>query len=109
MQLVGKFLITFLEKGNKLQQTVRMFKFIVLIYLIGNCRSIILNSCEVANYLISYGFPEYQLGDWICIIKGESLFNTSALGRPEYDGIRDYGLFQVKKQLSNIYFHDLYD
>lgn len=48
--------------------------------------------CELARELRDvHEIPESQLATWICIVKYESNFNTSALN----PGTGDYGLFQI--------------
>lgn len=48
--------------------------------------------CELARELRDvHEIPESQLATWICIVKHESNFNTSALN----PGSGDYGLFQI--------------
>ncbi|XP_037915727.1 lysozyme-like [Hermetia illucens] len=52
--------------------------------------------CELARILHNrYGFPRNQLADWICLVEWESSFRTDAVGPPNGDGSRDWGLFQI--------------
>lgn len=52
--------------------------------------------CELALELRDrYGFPEEQIATWVCIVKHESNYNTSAIGRLNSDGSEDHGLFQI--------------
>ena len=68
----------------------------LLIVTINFSSSKVYDRCELANELITkFNFPESQLADWLCLIEGESSYNTGAISQPEYDGVRDYGLFQV--------------
>lgn len=52
--------------------------------------------CELAKELkYKHDFPMEQIATWICIAKYESNFNTSAVGRLNFDGSEDHGLFQI--------------
>lgn len=73
-----------------------MFPLIVILLLLNLSAAKIYDRCELANQLLTvHNFPESQLADWLCLIEGESSYNTGAISQPEYDGVRDYGLFQV--------------
>lgn len=76
-----------------------MLSFVfLLIVSIDLSSSKVYDRCELANELLTrFNFPESQLADWLCLIEGESSYNTRAISQPEYDGIRDYGLFQVSR------------
>ena len=52
--------------------------------------------CELAQELrYKHNIPMEQVATWVCIAKHESNFNTSAIGRLNYDGSEDHGLFQI--------------
>ncbi|WP_407809573.1 hypothetical protein, partial [Staphylococcus aureus] len=52
--------------------------------------------CELAKELVhKHGFDKNTIGDWICLVKYESSFDTSAKGGPNWDGSYDHGLFQI--------------
>ena len=52
--------------------------------------------CELAQELrYKHNIPMEQVATWVCIAKHESSFNTSAIGRLNYDGSEDHGLFQI--------------
>ncbi|XP_015785788.1 lysozyme C, tracheal isozyme [Tetranychus urticae] len=76
-----------------------MFPIIVTLLLVNLSAGKIYDRCELANQLLSvHNFPESQLADWLCLIEGESSYNTGAISQPEYDGVRDYGLFQINSR-----------
>lgn len=55
--------------------------------------------CELAKELrYVHNVPKDQLHTWICIIKRQSSFNTSALGAPYAAGMQSYGLYQINEQ-----------
>lgn len=52
--------------------------------------------CELARELYyQHKMPIEQIPTWVCIVKHESAFNTSAVGRLNWDGSEDHGLFQI--------------
>lgn len=52
--------------------------------------------CELAQELLQvHGFAEDEVAEWVCIAEHESEFNTSAIGRMNWDGSEDHGLFQI--------------
>lgn len=52
--------------------------------------------CELARELRNvHNVPMDQIATWVCIAKHESGYNTSAIGRLNYDGSEDHGLFQI--------------
>lgn len=52
--------------------------------------------CELARHLhFSHGFNRENLADWICLIQYESSFNSGAVGGPNSNGSRDWGLWQI--------------
>lgn len=55
----------------------------------------IYNKCALARRLYRLGMPFYELDDWICLVEGESSFNTKAINPSNVDGSVDWGLFQI--------------
>jgi len=52
--------------------------------------------CELAKELrYKHDIPMEHIATWVCIAKHESSFNTSAIGRLNWDGSEDHGLFQI--------------
>jgi hypothetical protein len=52
--------------------------------------------CELARELhYQHDIPMEQISTWVCIAKHESAYNTSAIGRLNWDGSEDHGLFQI--------------
>ncbi|XP_058023932.1 uncharacterized protein LOC131190612 [Ahaetulla prasina] len=54
--------------------------------------------CELATVLKRAGmdgYLDYKLGNWICMSYHESRYNSRAVGPPNSDGSRDYGIFQI--------------
>merc|ERR1711944_138258 len=55
--------------------------------------------CELAKELVTkHGIPSTQINDWICLAEGESQFNSSAIGSMNWDGSKDFGLFQISEK-----------
>lgn len=51
--------------------------------------------CEVAREMYDAGYTKESLPEWMCLVNGESAFNSSAIGGPNTNGSFDWGLFQV--------------
>nr|XP_003216710.1 PREDICTED: lysozyme C, milk isozyme [Anolis carolinensis] len=57
--------------------------------------------CELARKLknsrldVSSG---YSIADWVCLAYYESRFNSRAVGPPNRNGSRDYGIFQINSR-----------
>ncbi|XP_056592461.1 lysozyme C II-like [Triplophysa dalaica] len=61
--------------------------------------------CELAKALNARGMSGYadgSLGDWVCLIRSESSYNTAAKNHNK-NGSKDYGIFQIN---SNYWCHD---
>lgn len=59
-------------------------------------RGKIYSACELADELLNvYNFPIEQISTWVCIAYHESNYVTSAVGRLNWDGSGDHGLFQI--------------
>ncbi|XP_034956562.1 lysozyme C-3 [Zootoca vivipara] len=57
--------------------------------------------CELAARLKQGGMDGYHrvsLANWLCAAYHESRFNTRAVGPPNSDGSRDYGIFQINSR-----------
>ncbi|CAG7829129.1 unnamed protein product [Allacma fusca] len=56
----------------------------------------IYNPCDLAKEMVTkQRFPKEDIANWICLIKHESDFDTSVIGRLNSDGSLDHGLFQI--------------
>lgn len=52
--------------------------------------------CDLARELhYQHKIAIEHIATWVCIAKHESAFNTSAVGRLNWDGSEDHGLFQI--------------
>ncbi|XP_068632297.1 lysozyme-like [Battus philenor] len=51
--------------------------------------------CGLVQELRRQGFPKDKMRDWVCLVENESSRRTDAVGKPNRDGSRDYGLFQI--------------
>ncbi|XP_062979167.1 lysozyme C, milk isozyme-like [Elgaria multicarinata webbii] len=61
----------------------------------------VLKRCELARDLKQHGlegFRRYSLDNWVCMAYYVSKFNTKAVGPPNPDGSRDYGIFQISSR-----------
>lgn len=59
----------------------------------------IFDKCELGQELLNNGIPKDQIADWLCLVKYESNYNSSAKGGPNGGkrvtrGSYDWGLFQ---------------
>ncbi|XP_062975630.1 lysozyme C-1-like [Elgaria multicarinata webbii] len=57
--------------------------------------------CELAKDLKEHGMDGYHgisLDNWVCMAKHESDYNTAAVGPPNSDSSRDYGIFQINSR-----------
>ncbi|XP_067124823.1 lysozyme C-like [Centruroides vittatus] len=70
---------------------------ILLISILTFVESKIYDSCELAKELVhKHDFAKQDVANWICLVKHESEFNTTAKGGPNgYDNSYDHGLFQI--------------
>ncbi|KAK2706421.1 lysozyme c-1-like [Artemia franciscana] len=75
--------------------------FVLCLSLISVAHGKVYERCELARTLLNtYGFSRSTLGDWVCLVKHESSYNTAAKGGPNggsgvTSGSYDWGLFQV--------------
>ncbi|XP_023165164.2 lysozyme P [Drosophila hydei] len=51
--------------------------------------------CSLARQLYRNGVPYSELADWLCLVEGESSFNTKAINTANVDNSVDWGLFQI--------------
>ncbi|XP_070791152.1 lysozyme C, milk isozyme-like [Pituophis catenifer annectens] len=73
----------------------------LLFLLIAANEAKVFTKCELASLLKRQGmegYHGYKLGDWICMAYHESRYNTQAVGPPNTDGSRDYGIFQINSR-----------
>ncbi|KAL8164155.1 UNVERIFIED_CONTAM: hypothetical protein K2H54_046892 [Gekko kuhli] len=57
--------------------------------------------CELGKMLKNEGmdgYYGYRLGNWICMAYYESRYNSRAVGPPNSDKSRDYGIFQINSR-----------
>ncbi|CAL8100224.1 unnamed protein product [Orchesella dallaii] len=70
------------------------FLFVSIIFPF--CFAKVFEPCELAKAMIeNYRFQKADIADWICLIRWESHYNTSAVGMLNADGSTDHGLFQI--------------
>nr|XP_056711999.1 lysozyme C, milk isozyme-like [Euleptes europaea] len=61
----------------------------------------VMKKCELVKILKQHGMDKhegYKLGDWVCMAYHESRYNTKAVGAPNTDRSRDYGIFQINSK-----------
>ncbi|XP_026331784.1 uncharacterized protein LOC113239129 [Hyposmocoma kahamanoa] len=54
-----------------------------------------LTRCQLVRELRKHGFPASQLRNWVCLVESESSRYTDIVSKPNSNGSRDYGLFQI--------------
>ncbi|XP_053646206.2 lysozyme C-like isoform X1 [Cherax quadricarinatus] len=68
----------------------------VLTALVGTSSGKVYRKCELASVLErQFRLPRYVIKKWVCIAEFESRFNTAAINPYNYDGSKDYGIFQI--------------
>jgi hypothetical protein len=74
--------------------------FVLVCLLIANefCDARVWEFCALARQLNKFGFSKSELPNWMCLIQHESNYNSKAVGPPNSDGSRDYGLFQINNR-----------
>ncbi|XP_060539352.1 lysozyme C, milk isozyme-like [Pantherophis guttatus] len=73
----------------------------LLFLLIAANEAKVFTKCELASRLKNEGmdgYHDYKLDNWICMAYHESRYNTRAVGPPNSDGSRDYGIFQINSR-----------
>lgn len=74
---------------------MRAIVALALVMLVG-IEAHVYTRCELAQTLVyTYGWPQSQMGDWVCLCEHESSLNTAAVGAVNSDGTQDFGLFQI--------------
>merc|ERR1712029_22160 len=75
------------------------FKILFATGLVTNqCYSKHFERCELARELLQLGLPGDQLNDWLCLVEGESQYNSRAIGSMNPDNSFDHGLFQISEK-----------
>ncbi|XP_054859885.1 lysozyme C, milk isozyme-like [Eublepharis macularius] len=80
-------------------KTQALVTFLFLLISVNEAR--VFKRCELATILRNAGldgYYGYSLGNWLCMAYYESNFNSRAVGRPNSDGSRDYGIFQINSR-----------
>ncbi|XP_048876927.1 lysozyme C II-like isoform X3 [Brienomyrus brachyistius] len=78
---------------------MKLFMFFVSVLLV-TASAKIFERCELARKLKASGldgYRGYSLPNWVCLVKWESKYNTSAINRNS-DGSTDYGIFQINSR-----------
>lgn len=68
---------------------------LAIVLTVGTIESRQVGKCSLARQLYRYGVPFSELSDWMCLVEGESSFNTKAINPSNVDGSVDWGLFQI--------------
>ncbi|KAJ8338901.1 hypothetical protein SKAU_G00356870, partial [Synaphobranchus kaupii] len=75
-------------------------KALVFLLLVAAASAKTFSRCELARALKAAGMDGYRgvsLGDWVCLAKWESSYNTGATNH-NTDGSTDYGIFQINSR-----------
>ncbi|KAI1905163.1 hypothetical protein AGOR_G00013310 [Albula goreensis] len=75
-------------------------KAFVFLLLVVATSAKVFDRCELARRLKAAGMDGYHgvsLGDWVCLAKWESDYNTDAINHNS-DGSTDYGIFQINSR-----------
>ncbi|XP_036384561.1 lysozyme C-like [Megalops cyprinoides] len=75
-------------------------RVLVFLLLVAAASAKVFERCELARRLKQAGMDGYRgvsLGDWVCLAKWESGYNTQATNR-NTDGSTDYGIFQINSR-----------
>ncbi|XP_057177170.1 lysozyme C-like [Triplophysa rosa] len=76
---------------------MKVFVFLLVI-LTANAK--VFEKCDLARALKAGGMSGYEgvsLGDWVCLIRSESSYDTAAKNRNK-NGSTDYGIFQINSR-----------
>lgn len=72
---------------------------IVVSAVSSNTLAKIFEKCELAAALENkHKMPRDDVKSWVCIAQYESTFNTEAINQANWDGSKDYGLFQLNNK-----------
>uniref|UniRef100_A0A673B031 lysozyme n=1 Tax=Sphaeramia orbicularis TaxID=375764 RepID=A0A673B031_9TELE len=77
----------------------RTLVFLLVAVAVGDAK--VFTRCEWARTLKRYGmdgFHGVSLADWVCLSKWESDYNTDAINQYNWDGSKDYGIFQINSR-----------
>ncbi|PZC80959.1 hypothetical protein B5X24_HaOG213728 [Helicoverpa armigera] len=55
--------------------------------------------CDLVHELRKQAFPEDKMADWVCLIDSESARHTDIVSKPNKNGSRDHGLYQINDNL----------
>ncbi|KAH0628950.1 hypothetical protein JD844_010615 [Phrynosoma platyrhinos] len=80
---------------------MKVLVFTLLCLFIAINEAKVFSRCELAARLKRGGldgYYGYSLGNWICMAYHESRYNSRAVGRPNWDKSRDYGIFQINSR-----------
>jgi len=76
---------------------MRLFLLVLLAATLVSAK--IFEKCELADVLeTKHNMPRDQVKSWVCIAQYESTFNTEAINKFNWDGSKDYGLFQLNNK-----------
>ncbi|KAG5834153.1 hypothetical protein ANANG_G00258400 [Anguilla anguilla] len=73
---------------------------LVFLLLVAAASAKVFERCELARTLKAAGMDGYRgvsLGDWVCLTRWESAYNTSATNHNK-DGSTDFGIFQTNSR-----------
>lgn len=93
-----KLLIILIKKNmciGSYQQSICCIILYCLLLKLPTTTAKIYSKCSLARTLFNYGVPYRELSDWMCLVEGESSFNTRAINPSNSDGSVDWGLFQI--------------
>ncbi|XP_068632330.1 lysozyme-like [Battus philenor] len=74
---------------------MKLVVFLSALALLCLCEAKQLSRCELVRELRKQGFPENKMRDWVCLVEKESSRRTDVISKPNANGSRDYGLFQI--------------
>lgn len=67
--------------------------FAALLVVSGHAK--VFTKCGLAKELTRLGVSRQSLPHWVCLVRAESNYNTAAVGGPNSNGSKDWGLFQI--------------
>uniref|UniRef100_A0A8D0BK00 Glycosyl hydrolases family 22 (GH22) domain-containing protein n=1 Tax=Salvator merianae TaxID=96440 RepID=A0A8D0BK00_SALMN len=80
---------------------MKVLCLVLLCILIAGNEAKVFERCELATVLKRGGldgYRGYSLGNWVCMAYHESRYDSRAVGPPNWDGSRDYGIFQINSR-----------
>ncbi|XP_050691494.1 lysozyme C-like [Eriocheir sinensis] len=76
-----------------------MLMAVVVVAVVGVAQGKIFSKCELAKELETiHHIKRDDVKNWVCIAQYESTFNTAAINHANWDGSKDYGLFQLNNK-----------